>query len=96
MEALIQAVPQWVGWLGWLAVLIGFLCQRRALVTQQARSQTSVKGNHNQVTNAISQTVTEAGGGGDSLLAQWGSWATIAGLGLSLLPMIKAWLFLGS
>jgi hypothetical protein len=92
MGALIQGVPQWVGWLGWVAVLIGFLFQRRALVTQEARSETSVKGNHNQVTNTTTQTVMEAGGGGDSALAQWGSWASIVGLILTLLPLVKAWL----
>lgn len=93
MDALIQGVPQWVGWLGWVAVLIGFLFQRRALITQQARSQTSVKGNHNQVTNTTTQTVMEAG---DSALAQWGSWASIVGLVLTLLPLIKAWIVPGT
>lgn len=92
MDALIQGVPQWVGWLGWVAVLIGFLFQRRALVIQQARSQTRVKGNHNQVTNSTTQTVMEAGGGDDSPLAQWGSWASIVGLILTMLPMVKVWL----
>lgn len=96
MSALMQSVPQWLGWLGWLALLVGFLFQRRAWATQQARTQTNIKGNLNQVTNTTTQSVTEAGSGGDSPLAQWGSWASIVGLVLTLLPMIKAWLTPGA
>lgn len=92
MSALIEHVPSWLGWLGWLVVLVGHLMQRRALVGFQSRIQSTVQGNQNQVTNTVNQSTSASSAEGDSLLAQWSSWATIVGLFLTLLPMIKAWL----
>lgn len=92
MGALFQGVPQWVGLLGWLVVLVGFLMQRRAWTNMQARIQTSIKGNQNQVNNTVHQSVPASSGDGDSPLAQWGSWASIVGLVLTLLPLVKAWM----
>lgn len=92
MGTLFQGVPPWVGVLGWLVVLVGYLMQRRAWINMQARIQTTVKGNQNQVTNTVNQSVPASGGEGDSPLAQWGSWASIVGLVLTLLPLVKAWM----
>lgn len=96
MDALIQAMPAWLGVLGWAVVLVGYLLQRRAWVTQRSSVQTSIKGNQNQVSNTVTQSVLEQGGSGDSPLAMWGSWASIVGLALTLLPLIKAWLVPGA
>lgn len=92
MEALLQHVPSWLGGVGWLVVLAGYLLQRRAVVSLQSRIQNNVKGNQNRVTNTVLQSAPASPGGGDSPLAQWGSWASIVGLFLTLLPMVKAWL----
>lgn len=92
MEALLRQVPAWLGVVGWLVVLAGYLLQRQAVVSLQSRIQNNVKGNQNQVTNAVLQSAPASQGGGDSPLAQWGSWASIVGLFLTLLPMVKAWL----
>ena len=67
MDAFLQIVPPWFGGVGWLAVLVGFFLQRKALV--EARNQTTIKGNKNQVSNTIHQSAAEASGG-DSVLAQ--------------------------
>jgi len=92
VNALIEHVPSWVGWLGWLGMLVGYIMQRRALVSLQSRIQNVIHGNQNQVTNTVNQSLPASSGGGDSLLAQLSSWATIVGLLLTLLPLIKAWL----
>jgi hypothetical protein len=89
MDAFLQMVPPWVGGVGWLAVLVGFFLQRKALV--EARNLTTIKGNRNQVSNTIHQSAVEASGG-DSVLVQCANWATIAGLVLTLLPLLKDWL----
>ena len=93
MAAFLQSIPAWVGAVGWLAVLIGFGLQRKALMN--VTHKTSIKGNNNTVTNSTSQgtpsQVGSAGKGGDSALSQWGSWASVVGLALTLLPLLKEW-----
>jgi hypothetical protein len=75
--------------LGWVAMLVGFLLQRKALMNVHAT--TRIKGNQNSVTNNIHQTVNDAGGDSGNL-ARWGSWASIIGLALTLWPLVKPWL----
>lgn len=94
MGTLFQGV-EWVGLLGrvgWVAVLVGFLMQRRAWNNMQARIHTSIKGNQNRVTSTINQSVPASEGEGDSQLAKWGSWASVVGLALTLWPLVKGWL----
>ena len=68
--------------------------QRKAFMN--VVNKTSIKGNNNSVTNTTNQgtqsQVGGSGGGGDSALSQWGSWASVVGLGLTLLPLLKEWL----
>lgn len=92
MSALIEHVPSWLGWLGCLGVFVGYLMQRRALVSLQSRIQNTIQGNQNQVTNTVNQSTPALTAGENSPLVQWSSWATIVGLLLTLLPLIKAWL----
>lgn len=91
MVALFDHVPSWLSWLGWLFLLAGCLMQRRAL-NLQSNIRNTVRGSQNQVTNTVHQLAPASPDGGDSPLAQWGSWASIVGLLLTLLPMVKAWL----
>lgn len=98
---LLKNLPPWVGLLGWLAVLVGFLMQRRAnrpSVTQS--NQSRIFGSRNQV----SQVNQHIDGGGaavpppaapppaDSLLSRGSNWATIAGLLVSLVSLAKDFL----
>ena len=89
MRSWLQSIPAWVGAVGWLAVLVGFFMQRKALMNVVHKN--SFKGNNNVVTNITHQS-TPSQSGGDSALSQWGSWASVVGLGLTLLPLLKEWL----
>lgn len=95
MGAMLEHVPSWLAWVGWLVVLAGYLMQRRAWVSLQSNVRNTVKGNQNQVTNTVHQSAPASPDGGDSPLGRWGSWASIVGLVLTLLPMVKAWLAAG-
>lgn len=92
MEALISNAPVWLGVLGWLLLLVGFLLQKKALVNQTMRTQTSIKGNFNVTNNNSIQSASSPTPGGDSTLSKLGSWASLFGLALSVLPLIKSWL----
>lgn len=96
MGALFEQVPSWLGWLGWFVLFAGYLMQRRALVSLQSSVRNTVKGNQNHVTNTVHQAAPASAEGGDSHLSQWGSWASIVGLVLTLIPMVKAWLTSGT
>lgn len=92
MGEFLQSIPSWVGALGWLAVLIGFRLQRKALIN--ASNKTTIIGGGNTVSNTTNQSThsANADGGGDSLLSLFGNWASLIGLALSLLPLLKDWL----
>ncbi len=91
MSELLGMVPPWLGVVAWMLVLVGFLLQRSAL-QQKSRVHNAIKGNENQVVNTVHQSVTGSPSQEDSALARWGSWASIVGLVLTLLPLVKAWL----
>ena len=86
----LQSMPTWVGAVGWLAVLVGFFMQRKALIN--VVNKNSFRGDNNVVTNITHQGTPSQSGGGDSALSQWESWASVVGLGLTLLPLLKEWL----
>ena len=90
MSTWLQSIPAWAGALGWLAVLVGFFMQRKALMN--VVNKTSFKGDNNVVNNITHQGTPSQSGGADSTLSQWGSWASVVGLGLTLLPLLKEWL----
>ena len=69
-------------------MLAGFFMQRKTLMN--VVNKTSIKGNSNTVTNTSNQG-TQSQGGGDSALSKSASWATVAGLLLTLLQLLKEW-----
>ena len=88
----LKGMPHWVGAVGWVAVLIGFLCQRRAIHNIGNQSNTGFNiGSANQI-HQSNEGGSQPTKSGDSALSQWASWTTIAGLGLTLLPLIKDYL----
>ena len=94
MATFLHSIPAWVGAVGWLAVLLGFGLQRKAFMS--VSNKTSIKGNRNSVTNTTNQGTQSQNdsadhGSGDSTLSRWGSWASLVGLVLTLLPLLKEW-----
>ena len=88
----LKSMPQWVGAVGWAAVLIGFLFQRRAIHNIGNQRNTGLNiGSANQI-HQSNEGASQPPKSGDSALSQWGSWAYVIGLGLSLLPLLKDYL----
>lgn len=96
----LNTLPPWVGLVGWVALLVGYLLQRQAMrntVHQSNKAWVAGSGNTTlQTNNANGQVAPPSGqppaNGQDSALGQAGSWASIVGLGLSLLPFLKTYL----
>jgi hypothetical protein len=94
LTPLLAALPNWLLPLGWAALLVGWVLGRPA-VTQMLNmlNKVTVIGANNTTTNIVNQSVKPAASaGGDSTLSKLSSWATVAGLVLTLLPMLKDWL----
>lgn len=91
----LKNLPGWVGALGWLALLAGFLLQRKAQQSRLTQSnKASVFGSSNSVVQANhghAQPGSTAQGAANppSALETLANWATIAGLFVSLLPVVK-------
>ena len=86
MEAFWRLLEPWIGLLGWCLLLLGYLLQRRALMS--AKNTTSIKGNKNIVSNTISQVSSAGNESTEGALSRWGNWASILGLGLALWTLV--------
>ena len=84
------SLPAWLLPLGWIALLLGWLLGRPAI--QRFVNKVTVIGIANTTTNSVSVTEHSNPAHGDSALSKVGNWATIGGLVLTLLPMLKEWM----
>lgn len=93
LSTFLSTLPSWILPIGWLALLLGWGLGRPATARLLLKNSVNVKGNGNTVQNTISQHNTTAQNpSGDSSLSKASSFATVAGLVLTLLPMLKDWL----
>jgi hypothetical protein len=95
LTAFFSASPDWLLPLGWLVLLLGWVLGRPA--TQRFVNKVSVIGFGNTTTNTVNQTSTTPSAGGTSTsLTNASSVATILGLLITLWPVVKPWLNLGT
>lgn len=93
LNTLLNSLPSWILPIGWLALLLGWGLARPATARLLLKNKVAIKGNGNAVTNVVSQNYTLPSGiGGDSSLSKAGSYASLVGLVLTLLPILKDWL----
>lgn len=93
LNTFLSSLPSWVLPIGWLALLLGWGLGRPATARLLLKNSVNVKGNGNTVQSTISQHSTSGQNpSSDSSLSKASSFATVAGLVLTLLPMLKDWL----
>ncbi len=90
LTAFIATLPTWFLPVGWFALLIGWVLGQPA--TTRFFNKVTVIGFNNTTTNIARQAASSKAAGGDSPLSKVGSWASVVGLVLTLLPMLKDWL----
>lgn len=89
LDALLNTLPNWMLPVGWFALLFGWLLGRPE--STRFFNKVTVFGFNNTTTNQVTQSMGQ-GAGGDSPLSKAGSWASLVGLVLTLLPLLKDWL----
>lgn len=77
-----------LAWLGWGLLALGWLGQRPVTQHWVNKVQTWNWGSHNHVENHVSQQHHAAPADSGSALERWSNWATIAGLLVSLWPLL--------
>jgi hypothetical protein len=92
LHTFLNTLPNWVLPIGWLALLLGWGLGRPATARLLLKNGVNVKGNGNTLYNNVSQkNISPTSSGVDSSLSKASSYATVAGLVLTLLPMLKDW-----
>src|ERR1035437_10375047 len=90
LVAITATLPSWLLPLGWLALLLRWALGRPA--TQRFFDKVTVIGIANTTTNTVLVSEPSSTSTGDSALSKIGSWASVVGLVLTLLPILKQWL----
>ncbi len=91
MLAFLNTLPSWLLPVGWFALLAGWALGRPS--TTSFINKVTTIGSHNQVQNQVSiSNAPAAGKDGDSALSKASSMASVVGLVLTLIPMLKDWL----
>ncbi len=82
---------QVLGMFGWGLIVIGWLLQRPSVQHKLSNFTLQIgSGNQSNVTQVQSNQASPSQGKADSALSQWGSWASIVGLALTVYPLINA------
>lgn len=91
LDTLLNILPVWFMPVGWFALLFGWVLSRPA--TTSLVNKVMVIGFNNHTNNQVSNdTTNQHDASGESPLSKFGSWASLLGLLLTLLPMLKDWL----
>lgn len=91
LVSITAALPSWFLPLGWLALLLGWALGRPA--TQRfITNNITVIGIGNTTNNTVLASAPSSASTGDSALSKAGSWASVVGLLLTLLPVLEKWL----
>ncbi len=91
MLTFLNTLPGWLFPLGWFALLVGWALGRPT--TASIFNKITTIGFNNQVQNQVAISNAPATSKeGDSALSKAGSWASLVGLVLTLIPLLKDWL----
>ena len=91
LNTLFAYLPNWLLPVGWVVLLVGWALGRPT--TSSFLNKVSVFGVNNTTVNQVSHEASRRSDtSGDSRLSKAGSWASLMGLVLTLLPMLKDWL----
>ncbi|WP_146187673.1 hypothetical protein [Limnohabitans sp. T6-5] len=86
----IHSLLQWLPWLGWALVFAGWIGQRKTTQHWVNKIQTIGWGNHVHNEVNFSQTAASSDEKTGDSLGRWSNWATIAGLFVSLFPLLQS------
>jgi hypothetical protein len=90
LTAISAALPSWFLPLGWAFLLLGWALGRPKV--QTIIGKVTAIGVNVHVTNTVHPSDAGKLPTGDSPLSKLGSWASLVGLVLALLPMVQSWL----